>query len=191
MGCLGAKSLKKWVPGPRFPRKLARLRRAAWDSKRSESLTRVTFRHPFLTEFYFLCKATIMSSNMLVHEPASRFGPALRLPRRSWTETAAFEASRLNPGLTPVHLGDPVQWVNQPMVHLVNRSTGLDQSTPISHRSAPANHRSTAAKVGQRRSTFFFSSGSSQEVKRLYTDFKDSDHRKFCRLIYKQLQRKY
>ncbi|MED6108332.1 hypothetical protein PIB30_022922 [Stylosanthes scabra] len=101
MGCLGAKSLKK-IPGPRFPRKLARLRRASRDSKRSESLTRVTFRHPFLIEFYFLYKATIMSSNMLVHEPASRFGPALKLPRRSCAESAASEASRLNPGSTSV-----------------------------------------------------------------------------------------
>ncbi|MED6211337.1 hypothetical protein PIB30_072741 [Stylosanthes scabra] len=57
---------------------------------------------------------------MLVHEPNSRFGPALRLPRRSCAESAAFEVSRLNLGSTPVHLGDPVQWVNQPMVHLVN-----------------------------------------------------------------------
>ncbi|MED6199926.1 hypothetical protein PIB30_080421 [Stylosanthes scabra] len=56
----------------RFPRKLARLRRAARDSKQSESLTQVTFRHPFLTEFYFLCKATILSSKMLAHEPTSR-----------------------------------------------------------------------------------------------------------------------
>ncbi|MED6222224.1 hypothetical protein PIB30_062315 [Stylosanthes scabra] len=71
---------------------------------------------------------------MLVHEPTSRFGPALRLPRRSCAESAAFEVSRLNLGSTPIHLGDPVQWINQPMVHLVNRSTGLDQSTPVSHR---------------------------------------------------------
>ncbi|MED6188236.1 hypothetical protein PIB30_084103 [Stylosanthes scabra] len=61
-----------------------------------------------------------------VHDSASRFGLALRLPRRSWDESTAFGASRLNPGSTPGHLGEPVQWVNQPMVHLVNRSTGLD-----------------------------------------------------------------
>ncbi|MED6112577.1 hypothetical protein PIB30_062903 [Stylosanthes scabra] len=58
---------------------------------------------------------------MLVHEPTSRFRPALRLPRRSCAKSAAFEASRVHAGLTPVHLGDPVQWVNQPMIHLVNR----------------------------------------------------------------------
>ncbi|MED6194149.1 hypothetical protein PIB30_025877 [Stylosanthes scabra] len=108
MGCLGAKSLKKRIPGPRFPTKLARLRKAARDLKRSESLTRVTFRHPFLTEFYFPCKATILSSSMSVHESTSRFGPALRLSRRSCAESVAFDASRLNPGSTPVHLGGPI-----------------------------------------------------------------------------------
>ncbi|MED6222252.1 hypothetical protein PIB30_062520 [Stylosanthes scabra] len=51
---------------------------------------------------------------MLVHELTSRFRPALRLPRRSCAESTAFEVSRLNLGSTPVHLGDPVQWVNQP-----------------------------------------------------------------------------
>ncbi|MED6137650.1 hypothetical protein PIB30_066919 [Stylosanthes scabra] len=61
---------------------------------------------------------------MSVHELASRFEPSLRLPGRNWVESAAFRASRLNPGSTPVYL------VNQPMVYLVNRSTGLDQSTP-------------------------------------------------------------
>ncbi|MED6170877.1 hypothetical protein PIB30_035345 [Stylosanthes scabra] len=82
---------------------------------------------------------------MSVHEPTSRFGPALTLPRRSCAKSVAFNASRLNLGSTPVHLGGPVQWVNQPMVHLVNRSTGLDQSTPV-------NHRSTSVNVGQNRS---------------------------------------
>ncbi|MED6200049.1 hypothetical protein PIB30_081514 [Stylosanthes scabra] len=109
-----------WIPGPRFPRKLARLRRAARNSKRSEPLTRVTFRHPFLTEFCFFCKVTILTSNTSVQEPVSRFGPALWLQRQSCAESAAFEDSRLNLGSTPVHLGGPVQWVNQPMVHLVN-----------------------------------------------------------------------
>ncbi|MED6210015.1 hypothetical protein PIB30_060091 [Stylosanthes scabra] len=110
-GFLAQDSLRSWPGSAERP-----------GSKRSESLTRVTFRHPFLTEFYFLCKATVMSSNMLVHEPASRFRRALRLPRRSFAESATFEASRVHLGSTPVHLGDPVQWVNQPMVHLVNRS---------------------------------------------------------------------
>ncbi|MED6164370.1 hypothetical protein PIB30_089289 [Stylosanthes scabra] len=91
----------------------------------------------------FFYKGTILTSNTSVHEPASRFGPALRLPRRSCAESAAFEASRVHPSSTPVHLGDPVQWVSQPMVLLVNRLTGLDQSTPVSH-------RSTAVKAGQR-----------------------------------------
>ncbi|MED6153374.1 hypothetical protein PIB30_101365, partial [Stylosanthes scabra] len=180
-----------WIPSPRFPRKLARLRRVARDSKWSESLTRVTFRYPFLIEFYFLCKATILTSNASVHEPSSMFGPALRLRRRSWAESAAFEALRLNPGSAPIHLGDPVQWVNQPMVHLVNRSTGFDQTTPVSHRSTTCQRRSKPVKVGQGRSTFFFSSASLEEVKRLYTDFTNLDHRKFCRPIYKQLRRKY
>ncbi|MED6200051.1 hypothetical protein PIB30_081516 [Stylosanthes scabra] len=99
-----------------------------------------------------------------------RFRPTLWLPRRSCAESAAFEDSRLNLGSTPAHLGGPVQWVNQPMVHLVNRSTRLDQSMPV-------NHRST--------------SDSSQEVKRLYTDFANSDYRKFCGPIYKQLRRIY
>ncbi|MED6120548.1 hypothetical protein PIB30_021711 [Stylosanthes scabra] len=99
----------------------------------------------------FFCKDTILTSNTSVHEPASRFGPALRLPRRSCAESAAFEVSRLNLGSTPVHLGDPVQWVNQPMVHLVNRSTDLDQSTPVSHRSTLVNHRLIPVKPGQRR----------------------------------------
>ncbi|MED6207712.1 hypothetical protein PIB30_038178, partial [Stylosanthes scabra] len=76
--------------------------------------------------------ATILTSNASVHEPSSRFGPALRLRRRSWAESAAFEALQLNPGSAPVHLGDPVQWVNQPMVHLVNRSTAVNagQTSP-------------------------------------------------------------
>ncbi|MED6185535.1 hypothetical protein PIB30_058043 [Stylosanthes scabra] len=60
----------------------------------------------------FFCKATILTSNTSVHEPTSSFGPALRLSRRSCAESAAFEASRVHPDLTPVHLGDPVQWVN-------------------------------------------------------------------------------
>ncbi|MED6120627.1 hypothetical protein PIB30_022598 [Stylosanthes scabra] len=72
---------------------------------------------------------------MLVHEPTSRFGPALRLPRRSCAESAAFEVSRLNLGSTPVHLGDPVQWVNQPMVHLVNRSMPVKAACSGLHRS--------------------------------------------------------
>ncbi|MED6171124.1 hypothetical protein PIB30_037856 [Stylosanthes scabra] len=75
----------------------------------------------------FFCKVTIPSSNMLVHELASRFGPALRLSGRSWAESAVFEISQLNPGSTLVHLGESVQWVNQPMVHLVNRRTMHDQ----------------------------------------------------------------
>ncbi|MED6153645.1 hypothetical protein PIB30_104168, partial [Stylosanthes scabra] len=37
----------------------------------------------------------------------------------------------------------------------------------------------------------FFSSGSSQEVKRLYTDFSISDHRKLCGPIYEHFGRKY
>ncbi|MED6201019.1 hypothetical protein PIB30_090930 [Stylosanthes scabra] len=87
---------------------------------------------------------------MSVHEPVSRFGSALWFPRRSCAESAAFEDSRLNPGSTPVHLGDPVQWVNQPMVHLVKWSTGLDQSTPVIHRLTPVNHRSKLVNGGQR-----------------------------------------
>ncbi|MED6166437.1 hypothetical protein PIB30_109242, partial [Stylosanthes scabra] len=59
----------------------------------------------------FFCKATILSSNTLVHESASRFGPALRLSGQSWAESAAFGALRLNPSSTPVQLGEPVQWV--------------------------------------------------------------------------------
>ncbi|MED6198431.1 hypothetical protein PIB30_066208 [Stylosanthes scabra] len=114
------------------------------------------FSSSVLNRVLFLCKATILTSNTSVHEPTSRFGPALRLPRRSCAESAAFEASRVHPGLTPIHLGDLVQWVNQPVVHLVNRSTGLDPSTPVSHWSTPVNHRSTAVKAGQWRSTFFF-----------------------------------
>ncbi|MED6195947.1 hypothetical protein PIB30_042615 [Stylosanthes scabra] len=51
---------------------------------------------------------------MSVAESTSRFGLALRLPRRSCAESAAFEALRLNLGSTPVHLGDPVQWVTNP-----------------------------------------------------------------------------
>ncbi|MED6224125.1 hypothetical protein PIB30_080719, partial [Stylosanthes scabra] len=57
----------------------------------------------------FFCRATILSSNTSVQESASRFGPALRLSGRSWAESAAFGASRLNPGLTPVHLSEPGQ----------------------------------------------------------------------------------
>ncbi|MED6199109.1 hypothetical protein PIB30_072806 [Stylosanthes scabra] len=96
---------------------------------------------------FFFYKATILSSNTSVHEPDSRFGMALRLSGRSWAESAAFKASRLNPDSTPVHLGEPVQLVNQPMVHLVNRSTGLDQSTLVSHRSTLVNRGSTWSKV--------------------------------------------
>ncbi|MED6172158.1 hypothetical protein PIB30_047442, partial [Stylosanthes scabra] len=57
----------------------------------------------------FFCKDTILTSNTSVHDPASRFGPALRLPRRSCAESAVFDASRLNPSSTPVHLDDSVQ----------------------------------------------------------------------------------
>ncbi|MED6129049.1 hypothetical protein PIB30_103915, partial [Stylosanthes scabra] len=89
------------------------------------------FSSSFFNRVLFFCKATILTSNTSIHEPTSRFRPTLRLPGRSWTKTAVSEASRLNLGSTPVHLGYPVQWVNQPMVHLVNRSTGLDQSTPV------------------------------------------------------------
>ncbi|MED6188147.1 hypothetical protein PIB30_083242 [Stylosanthes scabra] len=87
----------------------------------------------------FFSKATILTSNTSVSEPASRFGPALRLPGRSCVELVAFEASRLNPGSTPVQFGDSVQWVYQPMVHLVNQSTGLDQSTPVNVGQPPVN----------------------------------------------------
>ncbi|MED6177424.1 hypothetical protein PIB30_097942, partial [Stylosanthes scabra] len=87
--------------------------------------------------------ATILSSNTLVQEWTSRFRPALRLSRRSWVESAAFGTLRLNPGSTSVHLGEPVQWVNQPMVHLVNRSIGLDQSTPVNSSQPPVNRWST------------------------------------------------
>ncbi|MED6137608.1 hypothetical protein PIB30_066531 [Stylosanthes scabra] len=132
----------------------------------------------------FFCKAPILSSNTSVHELASRFGPALRLSWRSWAESAIFGASRLNPGSTPVHLGELVQWDNKPMVHLVNRSTGLDQSTLVSC-------RSTAGQRWPKAVNFFFSSGSSQEVKWLYTDFANSDHRKFLGPICGQLRRKY
>ncbi|MED6198174.1 hypothetical protein PIB30_063524 [Stylosanthes scabra] len=72
------------------------------------------------------------------------------------------------------------------MVHLVNRSTGLDQSTPFNSGQPlvnAVNHRSAVVKGGQR-FVFLFSFGMSQEVKRLYTDFANSDHRKFCGLIW-------
>ncbi|MED6163875.1 hypothetical protein PIB30_084219 [Stylosanthes scabra] len=87
----------------------------------------------------FFRKPTILSSNTSLHEPASRFGPALRLLGRSWAESAAFEPSQLNLGSTLVHLDEPVQWVNKPMVHLVNRSIGLDQSMPINSGLPPVN----------------------------------------------------
>ncbi|MED6207892.1 hypothetical protein PIB30_039891 [Stylosanthes scabra] len=95
--------------------------------------------------------ATIPSSNTSLHEPASRFRLALRLPGRSWAESAAFGASRLNPGSAPVH---SVESINGPtlmvqLVHLVDRSTGLDQSMPV-------NHRSMTVKAGQSWSTISF-----------------------------------
>ncbi|MED6120549.1 hypothetical protein PIB30_021712 [Stylosanthes scabra] len=71
----------------------------------------------------------------------------LEVAEAKLAESDAFEVLRLNLGSTPVHLGDSVQWVNQPMVHLVNRSTGLDQSTPISHRLTTGKCRSTAVNV--------------------------------------------
>ncbi|MED6140482.1 hypothetical protein PIB30_093661, partial [Stylosanthes scabra] len=128
--------------------------------------------------------ATILSSSTLVQESASRFGLPLRLSGRSWAESAAFGTSRLNPGSTPVHLGEPVHWVNQPMVHLVNWSTSLDQSMLV-------NHQLIAVNGGQSLVNFFFSTGPSQKVKRVYTDFANSDHRKFCGPNCEQLRRKY
>ncbi|MED6151297.1 hypothetical protein PIB30_081182 [Stylosanthes scabra] len=53
-----------------------------------------------------------------VHEPASRFRPALRLLRRSCAESTVFDASRLNPSSTPVHLG----LVRQPTKHRFYRA---------------------------------------------------------------------
>ncbi|MED6134773.1 hypothetical protein PIB30_040039 [Stylosanthes scabra] len=96
-------------------------------------------------ESYFFCKATILSSNTSVYEPASRFGPALSLPARSGAKSATFEASRLNPDQTPAHLVEPVNGPTNPYgqpVHLVDWSTGLDKSMSV-------NHRSTPVKFGQ------------------------------------------
>ncbi|MED6129830.1 hypothetical protein PIB30_111911, partial [Stylosanthes scabra] len=87
---------------------------------------------------------------MSVHEPTSRFGPALRFLGQSWAESAVFGASRLHLDSTPVHLGELVQWVNKPMVHLVNRSTGLDQSMPVNSGQPSVNRRSIPVNGGQR-----------------------------------------
>ncbi|MED6135409.1 hypothetical protein PIB30_046223 [Stylosanthes scabra] len=70
----------------------------------------------------FFCKATILSSNTSVHEPASRFRPALRLPGQSGSESAAFGSSRLSPGSAPVHLVEPVNGPTNPFGQLVNWS---------------------------------------------------------------------
>ncbi|MED6166452.1 hypothetical protein PIB30_109403, partial [Stylosanthes scabra] len=139
--------------------------------------------------------ATILSSNTLVHKSASRFGPALRLSGQSWAESAAFGALRLNPSSTPVQLGEPIQWVK------VNRFNGLTNpwfTWSTGQLFLTSQHRSTTSHVGQpsvnggrRWSTSFFSSGSSQEVKRLYMDFANSDHRKFYEPICEQLWKKF
>ncbi|MED6116118.1 hypothetical protein PIB30_097074 [Stylosanthes scabra] len=66
------------------------------------------------------CNAPILSSNMSVHESASRFGPALRLPRRSLAESATFGLH----DLTPIQLR--FTWLNRSMVQpnqMVNWST--------------------------------------------------------------------
>ncbi|MED6163605.1 hypothetical protein PIB30_081599 [Stylosanthes scabra] len=55
-----------------------------------------------------------------VHEPASRFGSALRLPGRSGAESAAFGSSRLNPGSAPVHLVEPVNGLTNPFGQPIN-----------------------------------------------------------------------
>ncbi|MED6185841.1 hypothetical protein PIB30_060857 [Stylosanthes scabra] len=102
----------------------------------------------------FFCKATILTSNTSVHEPASRFRPALRLPRRSCAESAAFKTSRLNPGSTPVHLGDPVQWVNQPMVLLVNRSTAPTRHKKSNGYTRISQIRTTENSAGQSTSNY-------------------------------------
>ncbi|MED6137561.1 hypothetical protein PIB30_066103 [Stylosanthes scabra] len=110
----------------------------------------------------FLVRATILLSNTSVQDSVSRFEPALRLSGRSWAESAAFGALQLNPGSTLVYLGESVQWVNQPMVHLLNRSTGLDQSMPVNSSQPPVKSGQPSVNGGQRWSTFFLSSSSSQ-----------------------------
>ncbi|MED6112047.1 hypothetical protein PIB30_058113 [Stylosanthes scabra] len=90
----------------------------------------------------FFCKAIVLSSNTSLHDSASRFRPALSLPGRSGDESAAFGASRLSPGSALVHLIEPVQWVNQPMVHLVNHQlvlTSQRRSTTDQRRSTVVN----------------------------------------------------
>ncbi|MED6186684.1 hypothetical protein PIB30_069146, partial [Stylosanthes scabra] len=87
--------------------------------------------------------------------PAPKSGPGFeteRIPNPGCRDKVG--PKRLFPrlrDLTPVHLGYPVKWVNQPMVHLVNRSTGLDQSTPVNS----GQLWSKPVKVGQLRSTKF------------------------------------
>ncbi|MED6150858.1 hypothetical protein PIB30_076641 [Stylosanthes scabra] len=82
-------------------------------------------------------------------------GPALRLLRRSCAESVAFEALRLNRGSTSVDLGDSAQWVNQPMVLLINRSTGLDQSTPVNFSQPSVNDGQSWSKLVNGGQLFF------------------------------------
>ncbi|MED6125062.1 hypothetical protein PIB30_064908 [Stylosanthes scabra] len=75
------------------------------------------------------------------------------LPGRSGAASAAFGDLRPNPGSAPVHLIEPVQWVNQLMVQLVNHQlvfTSQRRLVTGQCRSATGQRWPTAVKV------FFF-----------------------------------